>query len=367
MASLPFALSGATAVYDQNGHIFIFGGATSSAAATSTALRYTVATNTWATVASLPTATTEAAAVLGADGNIYVLGGKDTTGAAQATVQEYSITGNSWSAATSLPSAVSDEAAVTDASGRIMVIGGKNASGPTVSTVSVSQSLGNFAVAPVLTQPANVGTMAGLPFTDAINAFGLPSPTFSLTAAPAGMAIDPVSGVISWTPPLSLRGAQPVTVQGTNASGSDTKSFSVTVVADTIPPTAPTGLTMTSETTTTVSFSWNASTDPIGVAGYNIYTYVPAYGGYHGSPRHPAVYTLVGNSTTNSGVATGLTPGSQYNFVVSAYDLAGNKSGYSNIDTVTLFLAPSIHYSYNSVVDPPVVNVIANHPLRPST
>jgi hypothetical protein len=100
------------------------------------------------------------------------------------------------------------------------------------------------------------------------------------------------------------------------------------------------------------------------VAGYRIYTYVPGYGGGHGGPYHPPVYTLVGTSTTTTGTATGLAPGASYNFVVAAVDTSGNQSGYSNIVTTTMLLAPSISYSLDGTyyTDPPV-SVIANHPL----
>jgi hypothetical protein len=364
-APLPLALSGAAAVYDGNGHILVFGGSTSSTVkATTNALRYTVVTNTWTYLALLPTATSEAAAVLGADGTIYVLGGLDNNGAAQATVQAYNPVTNTWTTDTDLPVALSDEAAITDSQGRIEILGGKNAQHNAVSSVYVTQSLGTGSVAPVIFQPANTTATIGAPFSDAINAFGLPAPTFSLTAAPAGMTINSSTGVISWTPTPDELGTQTVTVQATNASDTDSKTFTVTGVPDTTPPTVPQNLTLGTVTTTTASFSWLPSTDDVAVAGYRIFTYVPAYGGGHGGGYHPAVYTLVGTSTTTSGTATGLTPGASYNFVVAAVDTSGNQSGYSNIVTTTMLLAPSISYSLDGTyyTDPPV-SVIANHPL----
>jgi hypothetical protein len=363
VASLPQALSGATAVYDGNGHILVFGGATSSAHATSTALRYNVLTNTWTTLPALPTATTEAAAVLGADGNVFVVGGLDSAGAAQATVQAYHPITNTWTSETSLPVALSDEAVVTDSQGRIEVLGGKNAQHSSVSSVYVTQSLGNGNVAPVISPPANTNAVLGSTFTDTISAFGLPGPTFSLPNAPPSMTIDSTTGVITWAPVTGPLGAQTVTVQASNAAGTDTKTFTVTVVPDTTPPTTPTGLTLGTVTTTTVSFSWLPSTDNVAVAGYRIFTYVPAYGGGRGGHYHPAVYTLVGTSTTATGTATGLSAGASYNFVVAAYDTSNNQSGYSNIATTTLLLAPSISYSDNGVYGDPPVTVIANHSM----
>jgi hypothetical protein len=364
VAPLPQTLSGATAVYDDNGHIFVFGGSTSSTVrATTTALRYNVATNTWTTLPALPTATTEATAVLGADGTVYVLGGLDASGAALATVQAYNPATNTWATNTDLPIALSDEAAVTDSQGRIEILGGKNAQHNAVASVYVTQSLGTGSVAPVISQPANTTATIGAPFTDPISAYGLPAPTFSLTAAPTGMMINSSTGVITWTPTSGQLGAQTVTVQATNASGTDTKTFTVTGVPDTTPPTVPQNLTLGTVTTTTASFSWLPSTDDVAVAGYRIYTYVPGYGGGRGGPYHPPVYTLVGTSTTTSGTATGLTPGASYNFVVAAVDTSGNQSGYSNIVTTTMLLAPSISYSLGGTYTDPPVSVIANHQL----
>ncbi len=62
---------------------------------------------------------------------------------------------------------------------------------------------------------------------------------YSLTTAPAGMAIDTSSGLISWTPNTAQVGSQSVTVQVEDGNGgSDTQSFTITV--DAIPNSAPT-------------------------------------------------------------------------------------------------------------------------------
>jgi hypothetical protein len=177
------------------------------------------------------------------------------------------------------------------------------------------------------------------------------------------MTIDSNTGVISWVPTADELGPQTVTVQATNSAGSDSKTFTVTGVPDTTPPTVPQNLTLGTVTTTTVDLSWNPSTDNVAVAGYNVYTYVPGYGGGRGGNYHPPVYTLVGNSTTTSTTVTDLAPGASYNFVVAAVDTSGNQSGYSNIVTTRMLLAPVIYYSDNGVDTDPAVSVIANHSL----
>ena len=84
-------------------------------------------------------------------------------------------------------------------------------------------------------------------------------------------------------------------------------------VADVTPPSLPTGLTATAVSSTQIDLSWNASTDDIGVAGYNIY-------------RNG---TFLKSVTTTSTSDTGLSPSTQYCYTVSAYDAAGNVSGQS--------------------------------------
>ncbi len=89
--------------------------------------------------------------------------------------------------------------------------------------------------------------------------------------------------------------------------------------ADTEAPTAPTNLTASGTTQTTTNLSWTASTDNVGVTGYDI---------YQGA-------TLLGTVTGTSEPITGLTAGTTYTFSVRAKDAAGNVSAASNTVTVT--------------------------------
>jgi chitodextrinase len=82
----------------------------------------------------------------------------------------------------------------------------------------------------------------------------------------------------------------------------------------TTPPTVPTGLSSTGQTSTSISLSWTASTDSSSpVAGYDIY-------------RNG---TKVGTSTSTSFTDTGLSPSTSYSYTVDAYDPAGNVSAAS--------------------------------------
>jgi hypothetical protein len=90
---------------------------------------------------------------------------------------------------------------------------------------------------PVISPIETQWLLVGAPFTYDVEATGDPAPTFSLTSSPAGMTIDSVTGVISWTPAPSQEGGRGVTVQATNSAGSADLSFSVRVM--TVIPVVP--------------------------------------------------------------------------------------------------------------------------------
>jgi len=64
------------------------------------------------------------------------------------------------------------------------------------------------------------------------------SVVFSLDDAPAGLLVDPGTGVLNWMPDNPDVGTHPVAVRASDATGqSDTETFELTVVADNQPPT----------------------------------------------------------------------------------------------------------------------------------
>ncbi|AWM13243.1 secretion protein [Flavobacterium sediminis] len=92
-----------------------------------------------------------------------------------------------------------------------------------------------------------------------------------------------------------------------------------TGAADTTAPSAPT-LSASGTTQTTTNLSWTASTDNVGVTGYNVYQ--------NGSQ--------IGTTTTATSYSvTGLTASTTYSFTVKAKDAAGNISASSNTVSVT--------------------------------
>ncbi|MCX4852327.1 cellulase family glycosylhydrolase [Streptomyces canus] len=99
--------------------------------------------------------------------------------------------------------------------------------------------------------------------------------------------------------------------------------------SDTQAPTAPGAPTASAVTATSANLSWTASTDNVGVAGYDV---VRVGGGTE---------TKVAASTANSVTVTGLTANTAYSFAVYARDAAGNRSARSAAVSVTTADTPA--------------------------
>ena len=98
---------------------------------------------------------------------------------------------------------------------------------------------------------------------------------------------------------------------------------------DTQPPTTPGGLQVTGHTATSVSLSWTASTDNVGVTGYGVHQ-------VNGSGN-----TVVGSPTGTAFTVSGLAPATAYSFFVTAQDAAGNTSAASGTVSATTDTQPS--------------------------
>lgn len=83
-------------------------------------------------------------------------------------------------------------------------------------------------------------------------------------------------------------------------------------IPDTEPPSVPTNVIVTAKTSTSVSLSWTASTDNVGVTGYTV-----SYGSQSVSVSNP------------NAVISGLTPDTNYTFTITAKDAKGNQSAAS--------------------------------------
>lgn len=89
-------------------------------------------------------------------------------------------------------------------------------------------------------------------------------------------------------------------------------------------PSAPSNLSTTNVTSTSITLAWNASTDNKGVAGYRVY-------------RNNV---QVATSSKTTFVDSGLKSATNYSYNVRAYDAAGNLSAASN--TIQVSTAPTI-------------------------
>ncbi|MEM8906570.1 MAG: S8 family serine peptidase [Bacteroidota bacterium] len=101
------------------------------------------------------------------------------------------------------------------------------------------------------------------------------------------------------------------TTLANGGSFGSSESTNFCIGGDTSPPSQPTNLTVSNEQDTQVTLSWNASSDNVGVTGYEIFV--------NGSS--------IGTTTGTSVNITGLSTCTSYNFGVRALDAAGNASG----------------------------------------
>ena len=123
---------------------------------------------------------------------------------------------------------------------------------------------------------------------------------------------------------LAASTAYTYTVRARDAAG-NTSAASTAVTAttsggsDTTAPSAPSGVTVSSTTSSSVALSWSASTDNVGVTGYRVYR----------------DGTLVGSPSSTSFTDTGLAASTTYSYTVKAIDAAGNLSAASSAVTAT--------------------------------
>ena len=167
-----------------------------------------------------------------------------------------------------------------------------SASGMTSIALSWSASTDNVGVAGYrISRNGNqVATVSGLSWTDSGLAVGT-SYTYSVVAYDAAGNVSPAASVV-----------------GTTAS-------------DTEAPTAPGNLVGNPMSSTTVSLSWTASSDNVGVTGYRV-------------NRDGTLVTTVTGTSWSEG---GLTPGASYKYSVVGVDAAGNVSAAAT--TVTTMLS----------------------------
>ena len=100
---------------------------------------------------------------------------------------------------------------------------------------------------------------------------------------------------------------------------------------DTSAPTVPGTLTATAASATQINLSWTASTDNLGVTGYEL---------ERCSGAGCSIFTTLTTVTTTTYNNTGLTAATSYSYHVRAVDAAGNRSAFSNVASATTPTAP---------------------------
>ncbi|MBA3470514.1 MAG: cellulose binding domain-containing protein [Herpetosiphonaceae bacterium] len=150
-------------------------------------------------------------------------------------------------------------------------------------------------------------------------------PSARISKVPA-YAMANVWHTSAWAPECCPAALQPPSA--TRSLDIDWLRYSpVTSPTDTTPPSTPGGLSSPSKTSSSVSLSWAAATDNLGVTGYEVFQ----------NGGSTPVATVGGASATVSG----LNPSTSYSFTVRARDAAGNRSPLSAPLSVTTNPAPA--------------------------
>ena len=140
------------------------------------------------------------------------------------------------------------------------------------------------------------------------------TPSYTHTGLVAGTtynyrvsAYDAVPNHSAWTAPVAVK-----------TTG--------TAPADTTPPSVPSGLAGTAVSNTQINLTWVASTDNVGVKGYQVFLND----------------VVVSTTTATSFQHTGLAAGTTYNYRVNAFDAANNYSGWTPtaVAVTTTLVAP---------------------------
>lgn len=175
--------------------------------------------------------------------------------------------GGSWTPVSgAVSSTLTFDAATLDQNGLLVRAVFTNVSG-SVTTAAARLTVLAADIAPVITSgPPPAGTI-GVDYAFTVTATGDPVPTFAITAGalPAGLSLDPITGVISGKP--TSAGTSTFTVTAQNRAGTDAREYTV-VIAETVPTPGPT--TPATTDPAPVSSSSPAATKDLAHTGGNL-------------------------------------------------------------------------------------------------
>jgi chitodextrinase len=129
-----------------------------------------------------------------------------------------------------------------------------------------------------------------------------------------------------------------------NHSAKASLSTSTSACADTMAPSTPTGLATSAVGQTSITLSWTASTDNVGVTGYRLFL-----GG-----------SQVGTSSSTSYVFSGVSCGTSYTLGVAAVDAAGNVSGTATLSAAAAACSPPPSGSCTTTISSGLATAIQN-------
>jgi chitodextrinase len=200
--------------------------------------------------------------------------------------------------------------------------------------------------APTLVASGTTQTTTNLSWSGATDAVGVTGydvfqgSTLLTSTSSTTFAVTGLSSSTNYTFSVKAKDAA-----GNTSASSNVVSVTTSASAgDSQAPTTPSNLSASGTTQTTTTLTWNASSDNVGVTGYDV---------YQGT-------TLLGNIAGTSANITSLTPSTVYTFNVKAKDAAGNSSAASNTVTVTT-LGTSLTYCTsqgNSTADEKIGKVV---------
>ena len=187
----------------------------------------------------------------------------------------------------------------------------------------------------VVAAGTGTGTTSSTPAVTTTNANDLIFGASMVTSRNTGPGTGFTSRVIT-APDSDIAEDQIVTVVGSYSASAPMTSgtWVMQMVAfkaagglpDTTPPTAPSNLAATATGGTSIALAWTASTDNVGVTGYQV-------------ERCPgpgcASFAQVGTASSAAFSDSGLASSTSYSYRVRANDAAGNLSGYSNLASAT--------------------------------
>jgi Bacterial Ig domain/IPT/TIG domain len=234
-----------------------------------------------------------------------------TDNIAVASVQFKVDNANTGAAITSAPYNYSLNTTTLSNGNHIITALAADTSGNTATSSGVAVKVNNTSTTvPSITSLNPMSGLVGTSVTIAGANFGTTQGSSTVTfngvaATPTGWSATSITAPV---PNGATTGNVVVTVGGVASNG-----VSFTVQADTTPPTVPTGLTATAISSSQINLTWTASTDNVGVKGYNVYR-----GG-----------VKIGTTPSTSYLDGGLNASTSYTYNVSAYDAAGNTSAQS--------------------------------------